>query len=133
LLLSFYNGKYTNNENFFLQNRTAVFFPKALLPGFELGSSDPRQVQCDHVPNEIDYLKRFNLRHSGRRHLPEEPGVPERATLPQDVGAEGGLRHAAEGHRVHDRQVKGCQICLGPNIPKLGKIYQMATNYTKLP
>jgi hypothetical protein len=83
--------------------------------------------------NEIDYLKRFNLRHSGRRHLPEEPGVPERATLPQDVGAEGGLRHAAEGHRVHDRQVKGCQICLGPNIPKLGKIYQMATNYTKLP
>jgi hypothetical protein len=49
LLLSFYNGKYTNNENFFLQNRTAVFFPKALLPGFELGSSDPRQVQCDLV------------------------------------------------------------------------------------
>jgi hypothetical protein len=27
----------------------------------------------------------------------------------------------------------GCQIFLGPNIPKWVKIYQMTTNYTKLP
>jgi hypothetical protein len=29
--------------------------------------------------------------------------------------------------------VHGCQIFLGPNVPKWEKIYQMTTNYTKLP
>jgi serine/threonine protein kinase len=38
-------------------------------------------------------------------------------------------------HKIHLQvgSKQGCQIFLGPNVPKRGKIYKITKNYSKLP